>query len=70
MTFEQKDALNLRLERAIAQLDADFLHASSNAEKFYAYYQIARDNATNYHQQRILLLQAKQDLWSDDEEEF
>ena len=70
MTLDEKIALSDRLDKAIDSLDADYAKSQANAEKFYTYYQNARDNATNYHEQRMLLLKAKQELWSDDKEEF
>lgn len=66
MTFEEKELLNDRLERANAELDADYYRAQADAEKFHALYFYHRSKATDYHEQRLIILQAKMALWREE----
>lgn len=66
MTLEEKEVLDERLERANVKLDADYYRAQSDAEKFYALYLYHRDKATDYHEQLLIILQAKIDLWKEE----
>lgn len=72
MTSDKKNILSDRIDRAVNDIEVDYYKHQSDAEKFFALYQNARDNATKLHEQLILLLNARYDLWKlhDDEEEF
>ena len=68
MTFEDKKFLHDRISAAIQSLDADYSFVQNQAAFYREYYYQMRERAQNYHEQRMILLQAQQYLWNDEED--
>lgn len=69
MTFEDKNFLSDRIRAAIDELDADYLKTQSDAAQAREIYWHMRDKAKLFHEQRMILLQALNDVWKDSNEE-
>ena len=66
MTFDDKSFLDDRICDAIEELDADYIKAKSDAAQAHEIYWHMRDKAKLFHEQRMILLQARHDLWRND----
>ena len=68
MTFDEKEQLSERIHFAILNLDADYSRAQADAARFRELYYQMRELAEQYHEQRMILLEAKSRLWNEEEE--
>lgn len=70
MTFDEKEALNDRINAAVKSLDADYQKAQNDANYSRERYWHMRELAEQYHKQRMILLEAQRSLWYPIEEDF
>ena len=68
MTFDEKEFLHDRITAAVQSLDADYIRAQADAARFRELYYQMLELAEQYHEQRMILLEAKLRLWNDEED--
>ena len=68
MSFDEKEHMDSRINFAVMALDADYQRAQADAAYFRELYYNNRELAEQYHEQRMILLEAKAHLWNTEED--